>query len=446
VEEIDLRHILQQLWNMVRKHWLLVLALPPLAALAMGLMSTYIITPVYQASTTVIIETKASEAAQDPAIVAAQAILSNSTMQQHVKNYLELAKSTTVQKKVIKALKLTMTPEQLDGAISVSQLKTTDLIIIAVIDKNPATAASIATETAQELSKAVVLDQVKVVDPAEIPVLPIKPNKTLNVVFAFLVGILAACCWIFVREYMDNTLKTTSEVKGFLGIPVLGVIANYEKSQPGKKTSANALTTLRTLEEPNSPIAEAYRSIRTNLEYGSLTSAPHKILITSSGPQEGKSTTVANLAVSLAQAGKSVLVLDADLRNPTQHKLFGLANRQGLSEALLQDGDYRDYLRETTVPGLMVLTGGPIPANPADLLGSQRMQHLIETASEQFDQVLIDAPSVLSVTDAALLARKVDGVVLVLASGQVNKDDAQAAKERLDNVSAKLLGAILNKW
>jgi len=168
-------------------------------------------------------------------------------------------------------------------------------------------------------------------------------------------------------------------------------------------------------------------------------------MITSAGPREGKSTTVANLAVSMAQAGKSVLVIDADMRNPTQHKLFELDNRQGLSVALVQDQDYQQYIRETAVPGVMVLTGGPIPPNPAELVGSKRMKRLIQEFSEQFDMVLIDTPPIIAVTDSAIIAQEVDGVILVLASGEVNKDYAQKAKELLDKVGAKILGAVLNK-
>jgi len=168
-------------------------------------------------------------------------------------------------------------------------------------------------------------------------------------------------------------------------------------------------------------------------------------MITSSGPREGKSSTIANLAVSMAQAGKSVLVIDSDMRNPTQHKLFGLDNRQGLSVALTQDQDFQTFVRETAVPGVMVITAGPIPPNPAELVGSKRMKRLIKEFSEQFDMVLIDTPPIIAVTDAAILAQEVDGVILVLASGEVNKEFAQKAKELLDKVGAKILGAVLNK-
>ena len=202
---------------------------------------------------------------------------------------------------------------------------------------------------------------------------------------------------------------------------------------------------LITLEQTKSPISEAYRTLRTNVQFTSVDSETKKIMITSSGPREGKSHTVANLAVSMAQAGKSVLVVDADMRNPTQHKLFGLDNGQGLSVALVQDQDYQQYIRETAVPGVMVLTGGPIPPNPAELVGSKRMKRLIQEFSEQYDIVLIDTPPIVAVTDAAILAQEVDGVILVLASGEVNKEYAQRAKELLDKVGAKILGAVLNK-
>lgn len=202
---------------------------------------------------------------------------------------------------------------------------------------------------------------------------------------------------------------------------------------------------LITLEQTKSPISEAYRTLRTNVQFTSVDSETKKIMVTSPGPGEGKSSTAANLAVSIAQSGKSIIVVDADLRKPTQHKLFGLDNREGLSVALVQDQDYREFIKETAVPGLMVLTAGPIPPNPAELVGSKRMKRLIEELSLEYDMVLIDTPPIIAVTDAAILAQEVDGVILVLASGEVNKEFAQKAKDQLDKVGAKILGAVLNK-
>lgn len=202
---------------------------------------------------------------------------------------------------------------------------------------------------------------------------------------------------------------------------------------------------LITFEQSKSPISEAYRTLRTNVQFTGVDSETKKIMITSSGPREGKSTTAANLAVSIAQSGKSVLLIDADMRNPTQHKLFGLSNEEGLSVSLVQDQDFQAYIKETAVPGVSLLSGGPIPPNPAELVGSKRMKRLIEVLSEQFDVVLIDTPPIIAVTDAAIIAQEVDGVILVLASGEVNKEFAKRAKAHLDKVGAKILGAVLNK-
>lgn len=202
---------------------------------------------------------------------------------------------------------------------------------------------------------------------------------------------------------------------------------------------------LITLEQSKSPISEAYRTLRTNVQFTSVDSETKKIMVTSAGPGEGKSSTIANLAVSMAQTGKSVLLLDADMRNPTQHKLFGLDNAQGLSVALVQDQDYGYYIRETAVPGVKLLSAGPIPPNPAELVGSNRMKQLIKEFSRQYDVLLIDTPPIIAVTDASILAQQVDGVILVLASGEVNRDYAQRAKAQLDKVGAKILGAVLNK-
>ena len=434
MEELELR----QLWGILRKRWIIVLALPLIAALTIGAISFYVINPVYQASTTLIVGKKASESA----LAATTQVFGNSVLQQMIKNYSEIAKSHTVEKNVIKDLNLPLTVDELDKLITVEQVKTTDLLEIKVTNTNSELAASIANTTAQAFAKAVPVDSVNIVDPADIPTSPITPNKTKNVVLAFLAGLIASISLAFLLEYLDNTVRTSSDVKRILGIPLLGMIANYDMGKQQNNVSAHALITL---EHSKSPISESYRSIRTNLEFASLDSVTRKILITSAGPHEGKSFMVANLAVSIAQSGKTVLVLDADLREPSQHKLFGLDNGQGLSDALVQEGNYRDYIKETTVPGLMVLTAGPIPPNPAELVGSKRMKSLIEEASGQFDMVLIDTPPVIEVTDAAILAQKVDGVILVLASGKVNKDDAQTAKEHLDNVGAKILGAVLNK-
>lgn len=207
-------------------------------------------------------------------------------------------------------------------------------------------------------------------------------------------------------------------------------------------------TSLIFLGHTKSPISEAYRTLRTNIQFLSMDSNIKKIMITSANAGEGKSFAVANLAVSLARSGKSVLVVDADLRKPSQHKLFWLENEEGLAlvlaEAQEQKPDYQSYIRDTAVEGVRVLTAGPITPNPAELIGSKAMKHLVKELSKEFDMVLFDTPPILAATDAAILAQEVDGVILVLSSGKVNRENAKLAKELLDRVGAKILGAVLN--
>ena len=203
--------------------------------------------------------------------------------------------------------------------------------------------------------------------------------------------------------------------------------------------------TLVTFENPKSPVSEAYRILRTNIQFANVDKAMKTILFTSAGPAEGKSSTVANLACAIAQAGKNVLIIDADLRKPSQHKIFEFDNHFGLSNTLVDDVSSMSYVRKTKQEGLDVLTSGPIPPNPAELLGSMRMKKIIQDACAIYDMILIDSPPIIAVTDASVLAQLVDGAILVLAAGEVTRDYAVQAKERLDKVGAKIIGTVLNK-
>jgi non-specific protein-tyrosine kinase len=206
----------------------------------------------------------------------------------------------------------------------------------------------------------------------------------------------------------------------------------------------NGREKLITLADPRSPVAEAYRSLRTNLEFSSLDEPLRTMIVTSAAPEEGKSTVLANLAVVMAQAGKQVILADCDLRRPVLHELFGVSNHTGLTTALLDEATAELPLRETGVPGLRLLPSGPQPPNPAELLGSRRMEELIETLRNQADIVLFDAPPVIAVADAAILASKVDGVLLVINAGVTRREHAQRAKAALDRVNARLVGTVLN--
>jgi capsular exopolysaccharide synthesis family protein len=196
--------------------------------------------------------------------------------------------------------------------------------------------------------------------------------------------------------------------------------------------------------EPRSPISEAYRTLRTNLEFAGLDKALKTIAVTSAGVGEGKSSTLANLAVVSAQAGRKVIVVDADLRRPTIHQLFGLKNDTGLTTAMMSGTAQAALpLQTTAIEGLSVLTSGPLPPNPAELMGSCRMDEIVASLVEEADQVFFDTPPVVAVTDAAVLATKVDGVLLVISAGKTRRELARLAVQRLQQINARLVGTVL---
>jgi len=199
-----------------------------------------------------------------------------------------------------------------------------------------------------------------------------------------------------------------------------------------------------TLTDPTSPAAEAYRTLRINLEFASVDEPLRTLLVTSSGPGEGKSTALANLAVAMSDGDQAVILVDADLRRPTQHELFGLPNEQGLSDMFRSESAFNAPPMQS-IPNstLRVLTSGPLPPIPSQLLAARKMDQVIASLAEQADMVLFDAPPVVAVTDASLLASKVDGVLLVVKAGNTRRDHVRAAKDRLEKVNARLVGAVL---
>lgn len=209
--------------------------------------------------------------------------------------------------------------------------------------------------------------------------------------------------------------------------------------QPPVQARATGLVLLA---QPHSPAAEAYRTLRVNLQFASLDQPLRTIVVTSAGAGDGKTTTLANLALATAEGGSRVLAVDADLRRPALHTLFGLDNRAGLTTALLEES-LPLVLHDTAAPGLRVLTSGPLPPNPAELLGSRRFEQLLAALREQADFIFLDSPPAAALSDAATLAARADGVILVVDSGKTRRDLAQRAKAQLERVNAHLLGVVL---
>ena len=204
-------------------------------------------------------------------------------------------------------------------------------------------------------------------------------------------------------------------------------------------------SSLITLSDPRSAAAEAYRTLRTNIDFSSLDRVIHTLLVTSVAPNENKSLTVANLAVSMAQGDKKTILVDADVRRPALHTLFGLSNDKGLTSLFIDaKGPIEPALQAVQVPNLQVLTSGPLPPNPAELLGSQRMLDVIEGLKSRADVIVFDAPPVIAVTDASVLGTRVDGVLLVVQAGQTRREQAKRAKQQLEKLHIRVIGAVLS--
>jgi capsular exopolysaccharide synthesis family protein len=209
-------------------------------------------------------------------------------------------------------------------------------------------------------------------------------------------------------------------------------------SQPTNKR------TLITHANPKSPISESYRALRTNIQFSAIDEELKVLLVTSAGPGEGKSTTISNLAVAYAQSDKKVLLMDADLRKPTMHQTFRVTNRLGLTNLLTNQAELEEVIRNSSIPNLDILTSGPIPPNPSEILSSKRMITLLDELKKMYDIILIDAPPAIAVTDAQILGTRSDGVILVIDSGKVKREIAMKAKANLDHVQARILGVVLN--
>ena len=284
-------------------------------------------------------------------------------------------------------------------------------------------------------------DNIQIIDRAEIPLYPIVPNKPLILSVAIILGLFLSGSAIVAIEYMDNTVKTPEDLQHLVQARFLGPVPYYKFNRVnGVKTFS-----LIAFTQPMSHIGEAYRGLRTNILFSTPDNPSRCIGITSSLPGEGKSTTCANLAVTIALHGLKTVVLDCDLRKPILHKYFNTTREKGLTNILVEDPqDYKNYIHKTEVPNLFFIPSGPTPPNPSEMLGSNKMNTLIDLLKQDFDQVVIDSPPVISVTDPLVLAKLVDGLVLVISVGSTPMTTITQAVDSLNSVNAPLLGTMMN--
>lgn len=329
---------------------------------------------------------------------------------------------------------------------------------------------------------------IRVVDRARVPVRPSSPNKKRNLILALLLGLGGGVGLAFLFDFLDNSVKTSEDVERYAGLPTLGVVPKFSlegankaysysrklkaakqpaRLQAGTEAEAGAVETVAAgavapfvaeVEKaerpgsielvphffPNSRLAESYRSIRTALLLSSADRPIKTIAVTSAMPGEGKTVSTANLAVTLAQSGKTVVVVDADLRRPRQHRLFKVKNTFGLTTYLTDSISIKDVVKSTEIPNLFLVNAGPIPPNPAELLGSDKMSRFIRMMAEESDYVIFDLPPMLEISDALVLGARVDGLVLVVWGDRTSREALRKAREKLDLLKVRTLGVIIN--
>jgi polysaccharide biosynthesis transport protein len=298
------------------------------------------------------------------------------------------------------------------------------------------------------------------IEPAIVPTAPVGPQRLRTILIAFLLSLAGGIGVALGLEYLNNTIKNVDDVGRFIGVPTLAIIPaitsrtlsaeakrgqknGFIPSQKGIASVRAGMTDMLVLNN-HSSFAEAYRGLRTSVLLSSAGGPPKTILVTSSRPGEGKTTTTINTGISLSHLGGSVLVIDADMRRPSTHKAFGLDNHQGLSTFLSRDIELKELIRPLPIPNLFLLSSGPVPPNPAELISSAKMRDLIRFVGERYDHVLIDSPPMVNVTDPLILSTLVDGVVLVVEGGKTTRNIVRRARIELATVGARVFGVLLN--
>ena len=414
--------------------WLLVSGL--LAGLVIAGVLSWLTTPLYSSSTRLFVSVAGSTDTS-------AAYQGNLFSQQRVTSYAQLLTGEKLAGEVVDALRLDLTPAEVAGKLTARALPDTVILEVTVTDTSAVRARDIADSLGRQFADEVVeleadVSTVKVstVQPAKLNPEAVSPDVTRNLALGGVLGLLIGLGLALLRSRLDNTVKTGDDVQTLTETGVIGTVLEDQRLDE-KHVATSA--------DEHSMTAEAFRAIRTNLQFLNVDNPPRVIVIASSVPGEGKSTLAVNLATALAQSGSRVTLIEADLRRPRVVRYMGLVGGAGLTNVLAGTADLHEVVQPWGEGKLSVLPAGPMPPNPSELLGSAHMRTLVETLRETQDFVIIDTPPLLPVTDAAVLSVVADGCLITTRYGRTRREQLHEAAKVLSRVDAKLLGVVLNR-
>jgi len=424
--------------HVIRKRWLIIVAVM-LVVVAGAALATALSPKIYEADTKLFVSTSGSSDSN--------ALLSGSNFtQQRVKSYADVITTPSVLDPVIETLQLKTTPAKLGGEITATVPLDTVLIEVAVTNTDPRLAAEIADAVGKQFTQTVAALEnttsgksspvkVTIVSTPTVPTTPISPKPTRNLALGVVLGLLLGLGLALLRDLLDTTIKNEKDCAELTDATVIGGIA-FDPDATKNPLIVHA--------GPHSRRAEAFRTLRTNLQFVDAANHPRSIVFTSSVPAEGKTTTTANLALTMAASGARICVVEGDLRRPRLLDYMGMDGSLGLTNVLIGQAELSDALQQFAESSVHVLGAGSVPPNPSELLGSAAMIETLRELESRFDVVIIDSPPLLAVTDAAILSTIAGGTVVVVGTGRVDRDHLTRSLKSLEAVNGHLLGLVLN--